>query len=105
MPRSGANTARSLARSSLVRLSLMDNCERAFSGAFSSYDTYIHFFSISVHNPANSQKITEVLTASLSNVADAIQIAQKTFEEGLWSKASAQHRSLTLYVITPCSTS
>ncbi|KAF8529101.1 aldehyde dehydrogenase [Hysterangium stoloniferum] len=51
---------------------------------------------ISVHNPADGQKITEVLTACPSDVADAIHIAQKAFEEGLWSKASTQHRSLTL---------
>ncbi|KAG9118431.1 hypothetical protein FRC07_007066, partial [Ceratobasidium sp. 392] len=52
--------------------------------------------SITVFNPATNELITNVASASPTDVENAISAAQETFKSGIWSRAPALHRASVL---------
>ncbi|KAG9120495.1 hypothetical protein FRC07_003979 [Ceratobasidium sp. 392] len=50
----------------------------------------------SVHNPATMEILTDVASASPTDVENAISEAQETFKSGIWSRAPALHRASVL---------
>jgi aminomuconate-semialdehyde/2-hydroxymuconate-6-semialdehyde dehydrogenase len=47
-------------------------------------------------NPATNQKLTTVASANEEDVERAVQVAQQTFESGIWSKMPVEERSKIL---------
>ena len=47
-------------------------------------------------NPATNQKLASVASASVHDVECAIQVAQTTFESGIWSKMAIEERAKIL---------
>lgn len=66
---------------------LFINGEYVDSISGESFDTF---------NPATNQKLTTVASANEEDVERAIQVAQRTFEKGIWSKMPVEERSKIL---------
>ena len=52
-----------------------------------------------VKSPANLQYLSKVVSASPADVNNAVEVAQKAFDSGVWSRMDVRERSKILYKI------